>query len=171
MLPPKNPIEGKDGNKISHLEKICEIAKPYLDLYKIQINLHGYRETCDAYFSLKQTEYEKAWELAQELNAWSQYISSYSNLIQDLFLDSETEKLSVQSEKSIEFSDKVATGDRYANTKNEVISARKKRNALKSLYDAMVAEVEFLERAFYACKSTNEWGQKEKNRYVQPEKH
>ena len=170
MLPPSNPIMSNDGKSISYLEKLCEISKPYLAQYKINVNLAGYKETCNKYFTLNQSEHEKAWELAQELNAWSQYLSSYSNLIQDLYLDSETEKKNVQSEKSIEFSDKVASGDRFANTKTEVISARKKRNALKALYDAFVAEVNFLERAFYACKSTSEWGLKEKNKYVPSEK-
>ena len=164
MLPPVNPIENASGKACSYLERLSEIAEPYLKLYKINLNLSGYSTTCKEYFELKQTETEKAWKLAQELNAWSQYISSYANIIQDIYLDSETEKISVQSEKSIEHSDKVAAGDRYANTQSAVIQARKKRNCLKALYDAMVAEVNFLERAFYACKSTSEWGQREKNR-------
>lgn len=162
MFPPKNPVEKTDGASCTYLEKIYEIVKPYLAQYKISLNLKGYKETCDSYFDLTQSDGEAAWKLAQQLNAWSQYISSYANLIQDIYLDAETDKISIQSEKSIEFSEKVAAGDRYANTKDEVIAARKKRNALKSLYDAMTAEVAFLERAFYACKATNEWAQREK---------
>lgn len=162
MFPPKNPIVKTDGTACSYLEKISEIAKPYLAEYKIHLNLSGYRETCDKYFELVQSDGEEAWKLAQQLNAWSQYLSNYANLIQDVYLDAETDKISMQSEKSIGFSEKVAAGDRFANTTNEVIKARKKRNALKSMYDAMTAEVAFLERAFYACKATNEWAQREK---------
>lgn len=162
MFPPKDPVVKADGTGCTYLEKICEVARPYLKEYKISLNLRGYKDACDKYFALNQTDGEAAWKLAQELNAWSQYIASYANLVQDVYLDSETDKISIQSEKSIEFSDKVAAGDRFANTKDEVIAARKKRNALKSLYDAMTAEVAFLERAFYACKATNEWVQREK---------
>ena len=49
-------------------------------------------------------------------------------------------------------------------TQKEVIAARKKRNALKALYDAMVAETEFLERGYYSCKSTAEWPLKAQQR-------
>lgn len=165
MLPPITPINDKNGKPVSYLEKLAEISEPYLQEYDIALNLSGYAETCQRYFSLKLDEVEKAWELARELNAWSQYIANYANLIQDLFLDAETEKLSVMSQKSIDFSEKtVASGDRYANTQNEVINARKKRNALKALYDAMVAETEFLERGYYSCKSTAEWPAKNAQR-------
>lgn len=165
MLPPKFPSTSTDGKSISYLSKLAEISHSYLKEYGICLNLQGYDETCERYFSLKQDELNVAWELAKELNAWSQYISNYANLIQDLYLDAETEKLSVQSEKSIEYSDKtVSSGDRYANTQKEVIQARKKRNALKALYDCMCSEVAFLERGYYSCKSTAEWGQKEQRK-------
>ena len=165
MLPPINPIMSNDGKPISYLGKLAEISEPYLKEYGISLNLSGYTETCQRYFSLTPDETEKAWELARELNAWSQYIANYANLIQDLFLDAETEKISVVSQKSIDFSEKtVASGDRYANTQKEVIAARKKRNALKALYDAMVAETEFLERGYYSCKSTAEWPLKAQQR-------
>ena len=161
MLPPLKPITDKNGDSCSYLTKLAEISEPYLKEYGITLNLKGYEDTCQKYFLMTPDENELAWELAKELNAWGQYIGNYANLIQDLFLDAETDKLSVMSQKSIEFSEKtVASGDRYANTQKEVIAARKKRNALKALYDALQAETEFLERGYYSCKSTAEWALK-----------
>ena len=96
-------------------------------------------------------------ELAKELNAWSEYCSDIASYIDNIFLDAETSKLQITSEKSIGFSEKnVSAGDRKANTDKDVIIARNKRNALKALYESLISKKDFLDKAFYQCKNISQ---------------
>ena len=150
-MPPEFPLE-KDGKKFSYFDMICEEAKKYLP--EISLKFDGYQDTVDRYKMVMEDDKPENYQLSVELNAWSEYFSDLSNYIQNKYLDAETEKIQIQSIKSIENSStSVSAGDRHANTTSEVISSRKKRNALKALYDALVAKQEFTEKAFYQCKN------------------
>ena len=158
--PPTNPII-QNGESISYFEKLIMLCSEHLKEDGIVLNFSGYKETIEEYSNLEEADIETAWKLTKELNAWSEYFSEIANLIQVKYLDSETDKIEMQSLKSIEHSDKtVSAGDRYANTTKEVIYTRKKRNALKSLHEELNAKIRFLERGYYHCKSTCEWHNK-----------
>ena len=165
--PPSKPLITDSGNK-SYFEKICELAKEYLEEDTIILNFDGYEQTVEEYKSLSEEDISTAWKLTKELNAWSEYFSDISNLIQKKYLDSETEKMEIQAIKSIEHNEKsVSAGDRHANTDPIVIQKRKKRNILKSLYDELTSKIKFLERAYYHCKSTCEWANRIKTSYTE----
>ena len=168
--PPKQPLKmyNKKQNKnieIDYFEKLIMLTKEYLKEDGIYLNFKGYREVKEKYSSLEENDVKKAWTLVKELNAWSEYFSEIANLIQKKYLDSETRKIEVQSLKSMKHSEKVNAGDRYSNTDKDVIYSRKKRNALKSLYDELNSKIKFLERAHYHCKSTCEWNNKLKTSF------
>lgn len=162
-LPPLAPIT--DGNKqMGYFEKLVRYALDYLKEDGIVLNFKGYTDTLKKYSSLQEEESDKAWELTKELNAWSEYFSSLSNLIQKLYLDSDTDKIEVQAIASLEADAvKVANGERLANKDKAVVNARKKRNTLKAFYDELESKIRFLERAYYHCKSTCEWASKLNN--------
>lgn len=165
--PPLHPIQ-VNGTDRSYFELLVLIANDYLKEDGIKLNFQGYKETIVEYANLKEHETEKAWRLAKDLNTWSEYFSSVANLIQKTYLDAETDKQSAQSIASFDADpNKVANGDRLSNKDTRVISARKKRNALKSLYEELEAKVKFLERAHYHCKSTYEIISKQKT-YEKP---
>lgn len=157
-IPPKNPIINSDGTKMNYFEKLIEISSKYLKEDGISLSFEGYKETLEDYTTLEESNVEKAWLLTKELNSWAEYFSSVANLVQKLYLDSETDKIKTQAIASIEAdSSKVANGERLANKSSEVIEARKKRNTLKSLHIELESKIKFLERAHYHCKSTCEW--------------
>jgi len=159
--PPKNPLTNSNGVNINYFEKLIEISSEYLEKDGIMLNFDGYRETLEDYTTLKENDTSKAWLLIKELNSWSEYFSSVANLIQKLYLDSETDKIETQAIASIEAdATKVANGERLSNKDPKVINARKKRNTLKSLHNELESKIKFLERAYYHCKSTCEWANK-----------
>lgn len=163
--PPKNPLINNNGVNINYFEKLIEISSEYLEKDGIKLSFDGYRETLDDYTTLKEDDTSKAWSLIKELNSWSEYFSSVANLIQKLYLDSETDKIETQAIASIEAdATKVANGERLSNKDPKVINARKKRNTLKSLHSELESKIKFLERAYYHCKSTCEWA----NRTIYP---
>lgn len=147
ILPPKNPVK----DRFSYFNVLCQNAQPYLE--DLPLNFTGYTELVDKYVALSDLDTEANFEMSKEFNAWFEYLSEVANAIQNAYLDAETEKIQVLSKSSLSASEKsVAAGDRKANTDPEVIISRKKRNALKSLYDALVARQDFCEKAFYQCK-------------------
>lgn len=149
-MPPKTPVSGT-GN---YFDALCKQASKYLE---IPINFDGYKEVIEKYENTSLSDRNANWELAKELNAWSEYCSDIANYIQNIYLDAETTKIQVYSEKSIGFSDKnVSAGDRRANTDKLVIEARNKRNALKALYDSLISKKDFLDKAFYQCKNISQ---------------
>lgn len=155
--PPVYPIISPNGSKTNYFQLLVRMASEYLKEDGIQLNFQGYTETLIEYASLKENEAEKAWNLAQELNAWAEYMSSIANLVQKLYLDAETEKNEIKSIASVEADkNKVANGDRLSNQDPKVVMARKKRNTLKAFYEELESKVKFLERAHYHCKATYE---------------
>lgn len=162
-IPPISPLK-IEGVNINYFDKLLEIAGEYLKEDGIILNFEGYNETLNDYMNLKENDVEKAWILTKELNSWSEYFSSIANLIQKMYLDSETDKIEIQAIASIEAdATKVANGERLSNKDAKVVKARKKRNALKALYDELESKIKFLERAYYHCKSTCEWANKSSN--------
>lgn len=161
--PPSLTFKGKDIDYFDKLIKAVHIYYPELTLC-----FDGYTETIEEYKHFNQSDTEMAWKLAKELNAWSEYFSDLANLVQQLYLDAETDKLCKQSTQSINYSEKnVSAGDRSANIQPDVVEARKKRNALKSFYDELLAKVKFLERCYYHCKTTYEWGHRLKELHLE----
>ncbi|MFF2531544.1 hypothetical protein ACFVS2_21790 [Brevibacillus sp. NPDC058079] len=153
--PPLHPLTTTDGKELSYFQLLAHWASEYVKKDGIQLNFKGYEETLVAYSNLNETDLQKAWNLAKELNTWAEYFSSIANLIQKLYLDAEAEKNEVKSLASIEADDKkVANGDRLSNKDPKVVNARKKRNTLKSFHEELEAKVKFLERAHYHCKAT-----------------
>lgn len=146
-LPPKNPIQGK----FSYFDLLCAEAQKYLP--DIRLDFNGYSDLVERYVQLSDLDTDANFEMSKEFNAWGDYFSEVASAIQNQYLDSETDKLQVFSQSSLDASEKsVAAGDRKANTDAAVIVARKKRNCLKSLYDALTAKQSFCEKAFYQCK-------------------
>ena len=147
---------------MSYFELLVRHAHAYLKEDGIVLNFAGYNETIVQYAKLQEHETDKAWELAKDLNAWSEYFSSVSNMLQKTFLDAETDKNSTEAIASFQAdNEKVANGNRLSDKDERVIYARKKRNALKALYEELDAKVKFLERAHYHCKSTYEIAMKQ----------
>lgn len=147
ILPPRKPI----NNKLSYFDLLCARAQPFIP--EASLVFTGYDELVEKYVTLSDLDSSGNVEMAVEFNAWAEYFADVSNYIQNQYLDAETDKLQSFSAASLTFSEKnVSAGDRKANTEAEVILARKKRNALKSLYDALEAKREFCDKVFYQCK-------------------
>ena len=147
ILPPKNPVQGKN----SYFNVLCQNAQPFIS--DIPLNFNGYTELVDKYVKLSDLDTDANFEMSKEFNAWFEYFAEIANVVQNAYLDAETEKIQTLSASSLAASEKsVAAGDRKANTDPDVIISRKKRNALKALYDALVARQDFCEKAFYQCK-------------------
>ena len=147
ILPPSNPV----NKQKNYFQILCDEASKYMP--DVPLEFAGYDILIDNYVQVSDNDSNANYELSKAFNAWFEYFSEIANVIQNRFLDAETDKLRTVSEKSILHSDKnVSAGDRKANTDPEVIFARKKRNALKALYDALVARQDFCEKAFYQCK-------------------
>lgn len=150
-MPPNSPLT-VDGKKSTYFELLCKEASKYLP--EITLSFDGYEDTVEKYKRIKDDDKDGNYALSIEFNSWSEYFSEIANFIQNRYLDAETEKLQMQSIKSLEYNGtSVSAGDRHANTATEVIIARKKRNALKALYDALIAKQQFAEKAFYQCKN------------------
>lgn len=159
--PPIYPMKVESGQGVTYFQVLCGMVKKYLEEDGISLDFGGYTDTIIDYTSLTENDMENAWKLTKELNAWSEYFSDIANLIQKIYLDSETDKIEKQAVSSItNDASKVANGDRISNKDPIVVSSRKKRNILKSFYDELVSKVDFLNRAHYHCKSTYEWSKK-----------
>lgn len=150
-MPPKLPLT-VNGKRSTYFELLCKEAQKYLP--EIQLSFDGYQDTVEKYRRVREDDRNENYRLSLEFNSWCEYFGEIANYIQNRYLDAETEKLQMQSIKSIEHNGtSVSAGDRHANTSPEVISARKKRNALKALYDTLVSKQQFSEKAFYQCKN------------------
>ncbi|AMN30928.1 hypothetical protein BFS06_12005 [Clostridium perfringens] len=150
--PPKKPltIEGKSK---SYFEYLAELVSPYLKEYNVILSFKGYSETLNGYSNISSKSDKELCELANDLNAWTEYMTDLSSLIQKILLDSETEKIQTIAIASINAdAKKVSAGDRIANKENSVVAVRKKRNTLKAFYTAIEEKANFLERAYHHCK-------------------
>lgn len=162
--PPVNPIVVND-TPTDYFQHLTEMVKPNFEEVGIKLNFSGYKETILEYASLKDSDTDKAWQLARDLNMWSEYFSDISNITQKLLLDSETTKIEQIAISSFESDNvKVANGDRLANKDERVVNARRIRNAFKSFFSELEAKVDFLERAYYHCKNTCEWNNQSRSK-------
>jgi hypothetical protein len=132
----------------------------------LSLDFNGYDELINNYSNLKENEKDKAWQMALEINAWIEYVSNITTVLESIYMNSETEKLRIQSQTSIDYDSKnVSRGNRYANSCEEVVRQREKRNTLKALYDNLLLKKDFLEKAYYHCKMTYELGVKKETSY------
>ena len=162
--PPATAITITRNNKqleLSYFEHLTLIvhdllsSEGLLEKDGLKLNIKGYTETVEEYKNLEENNLDAVWQLAKDLNAWSDYLSSMANLIQKYYLDSETEKAQMLSVVSINADhERVSNGKRIADQDKKVVSVRKKRNVLQSYYNELESKVKFLERAHYHCKST-----------------
>lgn len=160
--PPVNPIS-IDNKPTDYFQHLTEIVRSDFEAEGINLNFHGYKKTIFEYSSLIDSNTQRAWELARDLNMWSEYLSDIASITQKLLLDSETTKIEQIAVSSYEADNvKVANGDRLANKDIRVVNARRKRNAFKAFYSELEAKVNFLERAYYHCKNTFEWNNQSK---------
>lgn len=146
-MPPTTPINGKTD----YFNEMCRASK---NILKTRIDFTGYDNTINRYKSCTIANKPELWELAKELNTWAEYCASIANYIQIHYLNTEVKKIKLHSECSLKHSEKnVSAGERFANTQASVLKARISRNVLKSLYEMLVTRKEFLDKAFYQCKS------------------
>lgn len=161
-LPPLSPLS-HNGKDVSYFEMAAITASKVLNEYGIKLNFDGYLDTVKNYHDLDLNDTGSAWELSKELNAWSEYFSDMSNIVQKILLDAETESSEIQAMSSIKHdSEKVSNGNRLSYQDKDVVTVRKKRNVLKAFYDELEAKVKFLERAHYHCKATFDIASKSK---------
>lgn len=158
--PPKFPLK-QNNQSISYFTYLVNSVSSIFEEHGISLNFEGYEDTVEEYRKLNYDEFNKTWELAQQLNAWSEYMASIRSNARKLLQDAETDKLSTIATASvIADSAKVANGDRLANKDENVIGIRRRRNAIEAFCDELDAKISFLERAHYFCKSTCEWQHK-----------
>lgn len=158
-MPPRNLLD--NGKEIlSYFQLLLFDAAEPLKKYGLSVDITGYEEMINEFETLRLEDYLKAWDMSQELNAWSDYLSDIRSNCKRVLRDIETDKMSLKAEAS-ELADKtkVANGDRLANKDKTVISIRKERNAVEALCDLLDAKIQFLERAHYMAKKTFEWNQ------------
>ena len=165
--PPKLPIK-INQKEMTYFDFLVNSVKDIFLEHGLELRFDGYDETIQTYKELKRNDLDGAWKLAQELNAWSEYLSSIRSNARKMLQDTETEKLSIIATASIlADNSKVANGDRLANKDEAVIAVRRRRNAIEAFADELDAKISFLERAHYFCKTTCEWHHKA-NQIVRP---
>lgn len=155
--PPISPIKLSEDKSCTYFELLARKVMPILKEDGIPLTFEGYSQTLIDYREMKLENTKIAWEIARDLNAWSDYFSELANLIQKLYLDSETIKNEIISLSSIESdATKVANGNRLANKDKRVVNARMRRNLLKAFHSELESKVEFLKRGHYHAKATSE---------------
>lgn len=158
--PPKFPLK-QNNKEITYFDFLVNNVEDLFREHSLELNFDGYQETLDKYRNLTYSDFSGAWELAQQLNAWSEYMASIRSNARKMLQDAETDKLSIIASASIlADGSKVANGDRLANKDESVIAIRRKRNAIEAFCDELDAKIAFLERAHYFCKTTCDWQQK-----------
>lgn len=158
--PPKFPLK-QNNQSITYFMLLVNTVSDIFEAEGIHLNFEGYEDTVENYRNLKYNDFNRSWELAQELNAWSEYIASIRSNTRKMLQDAETDKMSTIATASV-LADgaKVANGDRLANKDENVIAIRRKRNAIEAFCEELDAKIAFLERAHYFCKTTCEWQHK-----------
>ena len=167
--PPLRPII-HNNHKYSYFEYLVKFVIKKIEIddtsgrLKPRLDFTGYNDLIENYKNLKLDEPDKAWELAKNFNMWIEYFSSLNSIFEDLYLDAETYKMKEIAVASYEADNKsVANGSRLANKNEQVIEARKIRNIYKSFYNELSKKIEFLEKAYYHCKSTYQLYQKKED--------
>lgn len=159
-MPPKLPVK-INGKEMTYFDALVYRVKKYVEAEGMTLNFEGYQETIERYERMKKTNISEVWEIGQELNAWSEYLSDVRGNIKLLLKNTETEKMSIIATASINADTaKVANGNRLANRDVSVIEIRKKRNALEAMLLILDSKIAFLDKAYYYCKGTCEWATK-----------
>lgn len=154
MYPNQKPVSTKTG-PISLFEKLKKEAEPYIKLDDVEFNFEALDDAMVRFQQLDSANSEGAWEIAQEILAWRDYISSLMALCTRLLKDAETDKMSILSKASVKYDEnKVSNGDRLANMDVDVVAARKKRNVLEALHQILESKKETCDMIHYFCKST-----------------
>lgn len=150
----------KNENNQSYFDALLESAKPILVENKLIVDVNGYKETINSLANLKLTDYNAAWTLSLELNAWSDYLSDIRSNCKRILNNLEAEKMSTIATASLSADKvKVSNGDRLANKDEKVVEIRKKRNTMESLCELLDSKIAYMERAHYLCKKTFEIAQ------------
>lgn len=148
MIPPKN----------KYFEQLLKAAEKTCAEQGIILDFTGYDDLIEKLKNFKIDDTKMAWQIAQECNAWCEYIGDIKAVIKRELADAETDKKSVISKASTAAdSVKVANGERLANGNAEVVSIRKKRNMLEALYDMLEDKLNFLIQSHYFARLTCEW--------------
>ena len=154
-MPPRNN---------NYFNLLLNNTKEILEEYGVYIEIGDYEKTIKKLESLSLSESNKAWNLAMELNAWSDYFSDIRSNCKKILADLEADKMAAIATASYSADNKkVANGDRLANKDDSVIQARRKRNAVESLCELLDSKIAFLERSHYVCKKTFELSQQIKD--------
>ena len=150
-MPPKTPVN-VDGTPMDYFDAIIlEVEDIYREA-NLPLDFTGYLETINNFTELAFDDFETSYQLAEELFAWSDYVNNLKGLTKKLLLDAETEKITEIAKASVKADD-------------NVILARKKRNALEAFYDLLEAKSNLLNQAFYFCKSTCDWERKSQSNW------
>lgn len=161
-MPPSAPLKVGEDN-MTYFQYLAILARPIIEKEDPNVRLvfTGYFDTVEEYKDLGIMEWKKALKLSKEINAWTEYFSEISNLVQKVFLDIDLKYNEKQAIISISHDPQYVTnGNRLAYQDMELIRMERERNVVKSLNDELRTKVRFLERAFYHCKSIGEAGQK-----------
>lgn len=159
-IPPRFPLKNNPQGQTYFDFLVSSVSDIFME-YGLELRFDGYDQTIESYTQLKHDDFTNAWNLAQELNAWSEYMASIRSNARKMLQDTETEKLSTIATASILADNtKVANGDRLANKDEAVIAVRRKRNAIEAFVEELDSKISFLERAHYFCKTTCEWQQR-----------
>lgn len=154
MFPNQKPVVNETG-KISIFEKLKKEADPYLEMNDVEFDFSALDDLFLRFQRLSQSDANAAWNLAQEILAWRDYISSLLALCTRTLKDAETDKISILAQASVRYDEKkVSNGDRLANLDESVVAARKKRNVLEAFHEMLEAKKETCDMMHYFCKST-----------------
>lgn len=154
MFPNQKPVVNETG-KISIFEKLKKEADPYLEMNDVEFDFSALDDLFLRFQRLSQSDANAAWNLAQEILAWRDYISSLLALCTRTLKDAETDKISILAQASVRYDEnKVSNGDRLANLDESVVAARKKRNVLEAFHEMLESKKETCDMMHYFCKST-----------------
>jgi hypothetical protein len=154
-MPPKFTVNS-DGEVKTYFDLLLD--RCHGDLDGIEIEMKGYDDLIEKARKLNLGSPNDAWEISSEANAWSEYIADLKANIYLRLQDLETDKTAEFAEASIKADASVASrGDRAANKDVAVVQARKRRNHMEALYNALQDKQDTLERLHYFCKTTCDW--------------
>ena len=143
-----------------YFTSMIERSKDVCQKYGIYIDFQGYDDLIEKLKNLKFGDFEKAWELSKECNAWCEYIGDCKSSVNMALLNAETDKKSIVSAVSSKADkNKVANGERLANADKDVVNIRKERNQLEALLKLLEDKQQFLIQSHYFARLTCNWTQ------------
>lgn len=162
-MPPKKPLN-KNGENSDYFNYLLATVADSVETDEFYLDFTGYDELIASLQALQPDNYQAAWELSMECNAWSEYFADCIANIHRIYRDLETDKIAIISSASNDADKKsVSNGDRLANKDELVIQARKRRNRAEALLKALESKQTFLDRSHYFCKTTAEHAAKQRN--------